>query len=70
MTATILALELDFSVAAAWAPKVGDLVVNFGQPARVVGFWPSTGEVVLQGIGGGAAGTRWCADPAKCRPAI
>lgn len=58
--------------------NIGDTVVNFGQTARVVGFWQAaapTGFVddmagwpILRALdaSGKPRGGKWAADPAKC----
>jgi hypothetical protein len=45
---------------------VGDLVVNFGQAARVVALCDN-GDLILRVVG---KTTKWRADAAKCRPAL
>ena len=57
---------------------LGSVVVNFGQTAKVVGFWKAaapagfvdemTGWPILKGLGadGKARGGKWVADPSKC----
>ena len=61
--------------------SIGSVVVNFGQTAKVVGFWTAaapTGFVdemagwpILKAIGanGKVRGGKWVADPTKCEPA-
>lgn len=58
------------------ALALGNVVVNFGTVARVVGFHavgvaghPSNGDPILRqiGINGRLRGGKWVADPAKCR---
>jgi hypothetical protein len=46
--------------------QVGDLVVNFGQAARVVALCDN-GDLILREVG---KATKWRADAAKCRPAL
>lgn len=58
---------------------LGSMVVNFGQTAKVVGFWKNAhglndkkdGWPILKAVGrdGKARGGKWVADPAKCEVA-
>jgi hypothetical protein len=64
MAATILTLS-PFNTPT-WEPKVGDLVENFGQIARVLDSDPQRG-LTLREVGGRA---KWLADPTKCRPVL
>ena len=57
--------------------SVGSVVVNFGQTAKVVGFWASadggtddqTGWPILKAVGpnGKTRGGKWVANPALCK---
>lgn len=62
--ATILALpELNTP---AWSPKLGDIVENFGQIARVLEIDPERGILVRCMY----TGQKWHANPAKVRPVL
>jgi hypothetical protein len=52
--------------------QVGDLVVNFGNAARVLEVCPERGLLLraMPGQGFGKGHDKWYADPAKCQPAI
>jgi hypothetical protein len=49
----------------AFSPKVGELVMNFGQAGRVVSV-EANGDLILKAVGGRM---KWRACPAKCQPA-
>lgn len=60
----------DYSAVADWSPAVGEIVVNFGQIARVEEIDPERG-ILLRAMPGQSFAPgrdRWHADPAKCRP--
>lgn len=57
---------LALPVAPEFAPKVGDVVENFGQVARVLAVDAERG-LTLRQVGGRM---KWIADPAKCRPVL
>lgn len=70
--AAVLASELDVSAAADWAPRVGDVVENFGSLGRVLEIDPERG-VLLRGMpdqGFAPGAEKWHADPARCRPVL
>ncbi len=48
-----------------WKPQVGEIVENFGAIARVKDI-NSYGDLILSEVGGN--GSKWIADPSKCRP--
>jgi hypothetical protein len=52
--------------------KVGDVVMNFGQVARVLEIDAERGFLLraLPGQGFGKGRDKWYADPAKCQPVI
>lgn len=46
---------------------VGQPVTNFGIAATVIGFHKITGDPILRDA---HDGSKWLADPAKCKPAV
>jgi hypothetical protein len=57
------------SAAAAVKFAIGNVVINVGQIARVVGIHDTTGDPILKELRahGRVVGGKWVADPAKCR---